>query len=91
MDMENVFEYCLPVLKEMLQKDKRRLFLPEGKLRNYLAQVEAADLTIIRPGDFPAIEAVMYGVLELEEAGKERKPREQYAKNNFGKIGVRYG
>ena len=85
LDMDNLFEYAFPTLKELFQPERRRLFLEKGKLlRQYLGQPQETDLREIRLGDYPAIEALMYVALELEqEMSPSQMPRQKYARNNL--------
>jgi hypothetical protein len=77
LDMKNAFAYFFPVLKELLNPDRRRLFLKEGsRLKGYMYQPQEADLATIDFGDYPAIEALALAVMELDRDAN--RPRKKY-------------
>lgn len=85
LDMKNAFDYIYPMLKELLEKDRRRLFLKESKLQGYMFQPQESDLATIEFGDYPAIEALAFAVLELERQAKPKQKRHQFSINNYEK------
>ena len=60
LDMLCPFQYIIPELKRLLDKDSRQLFLKDSKILNYLAAIEAENMASIEFGDFPAIEALSF-------------------------------
>ena len=85
LDMKNAFEYVYPVLKELLIKDRRRLFLKDSKLQGYMFQPQESDLASIEFGDYPAIEALAFAVLELERS-TNRTPQQDVVDNNYDRL-----
>ncbi len=83
LDMKNAFDYVYPVLKELLEKDRRRLFLKDSKLQGYMFTPQESDLASIEFGVYPAIEALAFAVLELERSTSRRQPRQKKANNNY--------
>ena len=68
LEMERPYQYVLPQIKEMLNPERRRLLLKDSKVLNYLSQIEEADSASLEPGEFPAIEALAFAVLEMIES-----------------------
>ena len=66
LEMERPYQYILPQIKELLNPERRRLFLKDSKVLNYLSQIEETEIASLESGEFPAIEA-LYSVLELRE------------------------
>ncbi|HUU19741.1 MAG TPA: hypothetical protein VMW72_21500 [Sedimentisphaerales bacterium] len=66
-EMAEPFQYILPVLKGLLSKEKRRLFIPPSSaVIGYLKVIETGDIANIRISDFPAVSALGIAVIELE-------------------------
>lgn len=83
LDMKNAFDYIYPSLKELLVKDQKRLFLKESKLQGYMFQPQESEIASIEFGDFPAIEALAFAVIELDRETHRKKPRQTTANNNY--------
>ena len=81
--MEQLYSYILDELKRLLDKDRRQLFLKDSKLHGYMFQPQASDLASIEFGDFPAIEALAFAVLELEQSRNRKQPRQKTANNKY--------
>ncbi len=77
---KQTFDYLYPTLKKTLAEG--HLVLKEGKLKDYMVQPQAGDLPAIEFGDYPAIEALGFAVLELERT-HEPRPRQKQAINNY--------
>lgn len=84
LDMKNAFDYVYPVLKELLEPERRRLFLKDSKLQGYMFGPQESDLASIGFGDYPAIEALAFAVLELEKP--PRRPRQEKVVSEYKKI-----
>lgn len=80
LDIKNVFDFVYPTLKKMLAKGS--LTLKDSKLTEYMLQVQASDLPAIDFGDYPAVEALAFAVLELER-NRDSKPKPTHADNNY--------
>ena len=64
-EMEPFYPYVLGKLKELLNPKHRRLFLKNSKLLSYLGEIEPEEVAKLERGDFPALEALIYGTVEL--------------------------
>ena len=85
LEMQTAFAYMFPAIKELLYKPRRRLFLKEKtKLVDYLRQPQEADLPEIVWGDYPAVEALAFAVLELERINTGEKMTS--VNNNYQRI-----
>jgi len=69
-EMERLYPYILPELKRLLDAKRRQLFLRNSKLLNYLRDIELNDITELELGDYPAIEAVAFGVIEMRDRSR---------------------
>ena len=67
LEMERPYQYILPQIKELLNPERRRLFLKDSKVLNYLSQIEETEIASLESGEFPAIESLAYAVLGLRE------------------------
>jgi hypothetical protein len=80
LDMENVYSYILPAVKEMLSAERRRLFLKDGRIIEQLNGVEPDEMIDFKIGEYPAIEAVAFAAIEMQrqlwfEDDRHRRPR----------------
>ena len=83
LDIKNTFDYTYPTLKKILAKGHLRL--KESRLKEYMLQPQGADLPAIDFGDYPAIEALAFAVLELERT-RDVRPRQQHALNDYQRM-----
>ena len=67
LEMERFYSYIIPQIKELLDPDRRQLFLKASKIRDYLGEIKPDEMEDLRFGDFPAIEAVAFAVIEMRE------------------------
>jgi len=75
------YQYAVPMLKTLLREEDRQLFIKDSRVREYLRQIDEADLPSLQRGDFPAIEALAYAAQAAEECRKSdewsrKQPRE---------------
>jgi len=70
LDMKQPYSYILPELKRMLNKDHRQLFLEDSKVVDDLGIIEPSQIPEIEFGDFPAVEALAFAVIEMRGRGK---------------------
>ena len=63
-EMEPFYPYALGKLKELCDEEHRRLFLKNSKVLNYMAEIEQGQVVELKRGDFPALEALIYAVVE---------------------------
>jgi hypothetical protein len=62
------YPYMLGKLKELRDSKRRRLELKESRILSYMSMIESSEEAVLELGDFPALEALMYGVIELLRA-----------------------
>jgi len=74
LEMESLYPYILPQIKELLSADRRTLYLKDSKIVNYLSEIEETEISELKFGEYPAIEAVAFAVIEMRRqvAAKER-------------------
>lgn len=66
LDMEHFYQYALDEIRRLLKEDCRQLFLKESKVLNYLSEItEESEVATLELGDFPAIEALAFAVIEM--------------------------
>jgi hypothetical protein len=83
LDITNTFDYIYPTLKKTLAEGQ--LILKESKLKDYMLQPQADDLSSVEFGDYPAIEALAFAALELERV-RESRPRPTHALNDYQRM-----
>jgi hypothetical protein len=66
-EIVQLYSYILPKLKELLELEHRVLFLKESNIVNYLASIEQEEIESLKLGDYPAIEALAFAVIEMRE------------------------
>lgn len=67
LDMDYPFQYIFPEIKRLLDKERRQLFLKDSKVLDYLGTIRPEEIPEIGFGDFPAIEALAFAVLEIRQ------------------------
>jgi hypothetical protein len=65
LETEPLYGYILPELKDLLKEQRRQLFLRNSKILDYLSTIEQGEVAALEPGDYPAIEALAFAVLEM--------------------------
>ena len=78
LDMQRPFQYMLPELKRLLDKDRRQLFLKDSQVTNYLSEIEPSEIAALEFGDFPAIEALACAVTEMRFYGAQRQRKRRH-------------
>jgi len=81
LDMEHLYSYILDELKRLLDKERRQLILKsDSKILNYLSAIEPNNIYKLEFGDYPAIEALAFAVIEsksrIRDPEKLRRHRE---------------
>jgi len=66
LEMEQLYPYILAEIKRLLT-DPKQLYLKESKVANYLSGIEPGEVVDLQQGDFPAVEALAFGVLEIRQ------------------------
>jgi hypothetical protein len=59
------YPYMLGTLRQLRDSKHRRLELKESRILSYMSVIESSEEAKLQLGDFPAIEALMFGVIEL--------------------------
>lgn len=67
LEMENPYSFILPQIKDLVNAEHRQLFLKDSKVVNYLARVEEAEIAELQLGEYPAIEALAFVVIEMRQ------------------------
>jgi len=63
--MDPLYPYILGTIKQLIAEKRRRLFLKQSKIVDYLNQIEPGEIAEIEVGAFPAIEALSYPLVEM--------------------------
>lgn len=72
LDMNCLYQHILASLKNLLDKERRQLFLKDSAVVNYLGSIEPAEIVALELGDYPAIEALAFAVIEMRD--RSHKP-----------------
>ena len=67
LEMENLYSFLLPQLKDFLTADHRQLFLKDSKIVGYLSEIEDAQISELLPGEYPAVESLAFAVIEMRD------------------------
>lgn len=65
LDMKCPYQFILAELKQLLNKERRQLFLKDSKIGDYLGGIEPSQISTLEFGAFPAIEALAFAVIEM--------------------------
>ena len=82
LEINQPYQYMLTKIKELLDPDpeRRQLFLKDSKILNYLSAIEPNNIYKLEFGDYPAIEALAFAVIEsksrIRDPEKLRRHRE---------------
>ena len=79
LDKDHLYPYILAEVKGLLDPEKRQLFLKESKVANYLSGIEPGEVVDLRLGDFPAVEALAFAVIEMNNREKDYPEFDQEA------------
>lgn len=69
--MEDLYHYILSKLKELLDEERRQLFLRDSKILNYLSTIEPSEISDLELGSYPAIEALAFATIEMRKRSKQ--------------------
>ena len=79
LEMNPLYPYILDEIKRLIRQDHRRLFLPENsKVLSYLSNVVSDEIYEYEIGDYPAVEALAFAVIEILRWANYRPPRQRY-------------
>ena len=83
LEMERLYQYILPEIKQLRNKDCRQLFLRDSKILNYLSAIQPDEIPELELGDYPAIEAIAFAALEMLQRDDDRPhdPRDEGVKD----------
>lgn len=83
---QGLFSYVLPALRNLISRGL--LILKDGMTKTYLSQPQEADIPTIELGSYPSIEALGFGVIEIDQdRNRRRGPRQKVAVNDYSRIG----
>lgn len=68
LEMENLYPYMLNELKKLLDKSRQMLFLKESLIINSLRIDPDEDISALKLGDYPAIEALCFAVFSMKDS-----------------------
>jgi len=71
LEMKHPYEFMLPKIKRLLNEEHKQLFLKDSKILNYLPTIEPQEIPALEFGDYPALEALAFAVIELREYGSQ--------------------
>jgi hypothetical protein len=74
LDMRNLYQYILSKLKNVLDEDRRQLDLKDSKILSYLSEIEESEITSHELGDYPAIKALAFAVIEMRDRDHPSSP-----------------
>ena len=85
MGLQNAFEYMYNALKGLLNQDRKLLMLGEkSRLSSWLLEPRPAEISSIRIGDYPAIEALSHAAIELERSQfRDNTQRQEVADSDY--------
>jgi hypothetical protein len=90
LDMNQPYQYILQNLRRLLRGDDRTLFLKESKIIEYLREIgEDAEIEL-ELGEYPAIEALAFAVLEMRNRRRGNHITAQQARALSEKYRKRY-
>ena len=68
LDMDYPYTLICPELKALLDENRRQLFLKDSKVTEYLMLIEPSEISVMKQGEYPAIEALGFAVIELRDS-----------------------
>lgn len=79
LDDKQPYQYMLTKIKELRDPDpeRRQLFLKESKILNYLSAIEQNEIHKLELGDYPAIQALAFAVIEMRNRERDSEPYEE--------------
>ncbi len=79
LDMEQPYPYFLDTLKELMNPERRKLYLKDSKVISYLTEIESGEIAGLQWGTYPAIEALAFAVIEMRNRkGKGHMTKEEW-------------
>ncbi len=65
-EMDNLYSFMLPRVKELINPNRRRLFLKQSDILGYLNELDGDEIAELKLGAYPAIEALAFAVIGLQ-------------------------
>jgi len=65
LDMQQPYQYILPELRRLIDRDRRQLFLKDSRILEYLASIKPDELVELEFRDYPAAEALAMTVIQM--------------------------
>lgn len=62
---KGLYSFILAQIKELTHPERRRLFLKDSKVANYLGEIEESEIAELEQGSYPAIEALAFATIEM--------------------------
>lgn len=66
LELEHLYEFIIPKIKNLANPKRRRLYFNDSQATIYLNDLEKFDLAELKPGDYPALEALGFGLNEFQ-------------------------
>ena len=73
LEMLNLYSFILPQIKELLMPERRQLFIKDSKIISYLSEIEETEINDFKLGEYPAIEAIGFTVIEMRKQAESRE------------------
>ena len=71
LDKEHLYQFILSEIKGLLNPENRQLFLKDSKVATFLSGIELEEAVDLQLGDYPAIEALAFAVIEMRQREKD--------------------
>lgn len=81
-EMENLYPYILSEIKALLDSERRQLFLKDSLVASYLSGIKPEDVVDLQLGDFPAIEALTFAMIEIRQDDLIAERSMKYRRHN---------
>lgn len=95
LEMENLYPYMLDELKRLLREDRRMLELKESAVSRYIMEFgepgKTDDIASFKLGEYPAVEALCFGVLTMliDQKNLVNRPKLPMKQDRSYSIGAR--
>ncbi|UCC99715.1 MAG: hypothetical protein JSW66_07485, partial [Phycisphaerales bacterium] len=70
---EGFYLFALSTLKDLLNAERRMLFLKDSKILSYMSEIEDGQSSELKLGDYPGIEALAFAVLEARDWAEDQR------------------
>jgi len=83
LDKEHLYQSILTAIKELLDPENRQLFLKDSKVATFLSGIEPGEVVDLQFGDYPAIEALAFAMIEMRQRERDFPKRDEEADMEF--------